>query len=215
MAKFSIESKHPHANGWVIIIDGMDMWSSYFPYWPDMPTSYLYEAIKQDWREKITKKLGIIYPFTWSRDINDTQEVIEKLYERIKSLNETGWPVYVLSHSWGTVLIYLALEKHPDIQVQKLLTLGSPISSVYPLIYGYTRAWLKKLDISSVSLPVNLKEWYNYYTMCDLVSGPISEIGKKHNFFNISLHLTNSACHSSYFNDKKKFDKILQDMINK
>lgn len=204
-----------HGMGWVVTIDGMDIGASFFPGWPDMPSMYLYEAITPDWRNKIMVGLGPIYPFTWSRDLSKTNDAVNQLYEKIKELNKTNRPITILSHSWGTILSYIVIMKHEDIHVDKLITMGSPLNSAFAPINYYTREWLEDFGISSISKPANLREWHNYFAICDLISGSMPAIGKNEDYVNKKIYLTSSACHSAYFKDSKKWNKILQDLVSK
>jgi hypothetical protein len=205
-----------HGLGCVITIDGMERGASYYPFWPDMPTIYLYEAIPSEWKEAITKDVGRIVPFAWSRDLKDTRDVVPELYETIKSYNNTCNRIVIISHSWGTVLSFIALKKHDDIHVDKFITLGSPLNADYSPFRDTTWAWLDEFHISYViSKPDNISEWHNYYTSCDLLSGKLSHLSDNVNYENTTRYSNLAACHSSYFEDKKEWETILRDVIKK
>jgi hypothetical protein len=212
-------SKPKHGMGWVITIDGMDAWSSMLTGWAH-PTSYLNDAIdttnpKKHWRQVITEKIGPTVPFIWTRRTPDTREAVHDLYKYIKYLNSTNRPVIVLSHSWGTVLIYIALRVHDDIHIDKLITLGSPLDSSTPGVGVVTDWWLAMAGIFLVDKPSNLDVWHNYWADCDSISSPILVLSSKEDFVNKKDYEGASACHASYFEDSKKWDKILQDVISK
>lgn len=208
-------TRSKYGTGWLLTVDGMEVGATFFPYWPDMPTIYLYEAISPDEKKNIMRDLGLIYAFAWSRDIYQTSDAVDQLYNKIKDLNKAGGPGVILSHSWGTVLAYLALAKHDDIYVDKLITLGSPLESNYPPFYYFTDSQLQENEVYSVSKLDNIREWHNYYAFCDLISGQISLLGNNDNIKNKKIYLTTSACHSSYFDDSKQWDKILNDVGRK
>jgi hypothetical protein len=212
-------NKPKHGMGWVVTIDGMDPWSSILPGWAD-PTTYLNDAIdttspKKKWRQVITEKVGPIIPYIWTRNTADTAIAVHKLYEYIKYLNSTNRPVVIISHSWGTVLICIALIVHDDIHVDKLITLGSPLESSTPGVESVTDWWLWLADISSVSKPSNLGVWHNYYTGCDIIAASIPALSSKDNYVNKKLYPSLIGCHQSYYKDENKWDKILQDVISK
>lgn len=207
--------------GWVIAIDGMDRGASFYSYiiptWPDdMPTMYLYEAITSKWRKTITNNVGNVVSFTWTRNLWDTEDAVQKLYEQIKDYNNTNRPVIVLSHSWGTVLAYIALKTHNDIYIDKLITLGSPLDSNDPVLYEYIRGiWFNKYGIAyQVSKPDNIKEWHNYWSLCDPIAESISGLAGEDNYMIKKLYWNPFACHSSYFDDDNKWEKILSDIID-
>ncbi|MHC1743985.1 MAG: hypothetical protein AB9873_13265 [Syntrophobacteraceae bacterium] len=198
-------------NGWVITIDGMDFATTFVPGWPDMPTMYLYEAIPQKARETITKNVGIIVPFPWSRDTVDTADAVDKLHELIKRLTVNNEPIVVLAHSWGTVISYIAAQLHEDIYIDKLITLGSPLGSRIPGCYLYTASMLEAFDITSVARSDNIREWHHYWVDCDRISGEIYSLSPNNNFPN-NRKFAFSPCHSSYFNDKSLWKRILRDV---
>jgi len=209
-----------HGPGWVITIDGMDMWSTFWQM--PAPTTYLYDEIfkadynrKSTWADKILEEKGPIIPFIWTRNTTDTRDATYQLYELIKYLNSTSRPITILAHSWGSVLAYIALRAHDDIFVEKLLTLGSPLDSYTPGVFEATNWWLMLAGINSVNKPGNLGTWHNYWTACDPIAAKISSLPKKDNYVNKTLYLSLFACHSSYFKDHKKWDTILKDVISK
>jgi pimeloyl-ACP methyl ester carboxylesterase len=212
-----------HGWGWVVTIDGMDPWSSAFS-WPN-PTTYLSDAITDDephhWRSKIIQNVGPILPFIWTRNTGDTETTVQQLYEHIRFLNSTNRPVVILSHSWGTVLAYIALHEHGDIYVNELITLGSPLDSLNPPVLAETAYWLARFGIFSVDKPENLGIWHNYWTLCDPITAPISALSGKDNFVNKKrYYLVRPAvnlldCHRCYFEDSSKWNKILKDVIKR
>lgn len=217
------KTKSKNGTGWLVTIDGMEIGASYYLGWPDMPSMYLYDAITPEWRSKIMQDLGSISPFTWSRDISQTSEAVEQLYQKIKELSKTNRPITILSHSWGTMIAYIMMMEHGDIQVEKLITLGSPLDvSPYVVteIFTVKDMWLRSFDISTVDKPTNLNVWHNYWTGCDPVAAPITTLSNNDNYKNKTVYRWLGipdpfACHASYFEDAKQWDKILQDVVSK
>jgi len=209
--------------GWIVTIDGMNMWSTFLSPWADSSTNYLNKAIDQTTdpkRTQIEQDKGKIVGFTWNGDILYTDFYVEKLYEYLKKLNDTNRPVVILSHSWGTVLSYIALTKHSDIHVDKLITLGSPLNADDPLIFMFTVEQLLTFGLGPVYKPTNVKEWNNYYTECDNIGGDILALSSRDNYVNKTYYPNRRFpnpfdCHSSYFDDRNKWDKILKDVIKK
>jgi parallel beta-helix repeat protein len=115
----------------------------------------------------------------------------------------------ILSHSWGTVLTYIVLHEHPDIVVDKLITMGSPLESVAPGIYPVTSAALAFYQIFSVHSLPNIRNWNNYWAYCDPVSFTISAAT---NYLSDLSVLINGFCHSGYYEETIiSWNNILED----
>jgi hypothetical protein len=208
--------------GWVVIIDGMDIESTALP-WKDAWTQYLNVHINDDTkptRATIEKEWRIDL-FRWNGDLMFTKFYVEELYKRIKLLNSTNTPVVILSHSWGTVLSYIALTKHSDpaksdyIHVDKLITLGSPLGANKSSIwYNTAKLQLTVSGVWSIKKPSNLKVWHNYFTDCDEIGGRILE-KKIDNYRNRQEYDGFRACHSSYFEDLDRWNDILPGFCSK
>lgn len=123
-----------------------------------------------------------IVPIRWSRDPDESDEAVPVVMEGIRKVfaqaRREGRPVYLVAHSWGTVLAHTALHRlavsEPEVRIDKLLTLGSP------LVPG--QWWLKifmKLEISAgdlqrfVAKPANVGRWVNLWARNDYFSNEI------------------------------------------
>ena len=166
------------ANEKVVTIDGIAGLASLVDYVPPVPSSYLFNAIDSDWRTTLEETLGPVQPFPWSGSAYDTSVVVERLYTSLKAISDqnklTNAPLVILSHSWGTVLTYIVLHNHPEIIVDKLITMGSPLESIFPGVNTVTYPVLVSQGIFTVDTLPNIKIWHNYWASCDQVSASIS-----------------------------------------
>jgi len=125
----------------------------------------------------------VVKPFPWSRDPGDSAttipELTKKIIEVYDAYKATGRPVYILAHSWGSVLTHTALHRvarvRPDVRIDKLITAGSPLmpaNIVVKLFLGLevTKEHLEK----AVSKPAILKTWRNIWSMRDAYSNAIA-----------------------------------------
>jgi parallel beta-helix repeat protein len=215
------------ASGRVITVDGMNLWTTVTgSQLGDSGTGYLYADITEnDKYHEITSKIGYVQPFYWNNNsVLYTDLAIQSLTDNLRSASNqresTGDPFIIVTHSWGTVLTYIVLEKNPDIVVDKLITMGSPLNiigdtSLNPMHiligeYTYSRLLLQGITVID-SLP-NVLEWNNYWSECDIVSAYISAIGE-----NIEIHPSSSdlrECHSWYFEDATTWNEILEDVLD-
>lgn len=128
-----------------------------------------------------------IVPARWSRDPDESEAAVPIVEEAIKrifySARAQGRPVYLVSHSWGTVLAHTALHRlavsDPGVRIDKLITLGSP------LVPGHW--WLDiflKLQINAgklqryVTKPANTVYWVNLWAKNDFFSNEIRAADK-------------------------------------
>ncbi|HOI95584.1 MAG TPA: DUF1080 domain-containing protein [Syntrophobacter fumaroxidans] len=201
----------------LIVIDGMNFPST-FEFWkPDTYTNYLLESISNGdpnyWRNTINSRDGVIIPFQWSNDTWKTDEEVERLISVLKLASESSInkhkPLVILSHSWGTVLAYLAISRRPGIHIDKLITLGSPLQSNTPIIRQFTDPY-----ISNVEALTNVREWHNYWSIWDIVSGSI-DVARNFKIPSVASLKTNQlkANHAKYYKNQKVWDAILLDAI--
>ena len=92
------------------------------------------------------------------------------------------------------------------------------MNSIYPGIKPYTAAKLSPVKVTN--RPSNIKDWHNYFTVCDPISG--RGIGsadtnyKNRKVYWTALHEVDVlACHSSYYADIEKWTAILGDVVTK
>ena len=77
-------------------------------------------------------------------------------------------PRIVLAHSLGSVVGYEALVEYPHIEVDLLVTLGSPLGLVFT-----------RLDPADGRMPAGVKRWVNLADRGDLVAVPPGEVAKR------------------------------------
>ncbi|HAT73158.1 MAG TPA: hypothetical protein DCS63_10120 [Elusimicrobia bacterium] len=123
-----------------------------------------------------------LVPVRWSRDPDESDvavPIVEKEIKRIfAAAKSEGRPVYLVAHSWGTVLAHTVLHRlavaSPEVRIEKLITLGSP------LVPGHW--WLNifmKLQINAghlqqhVTKPANVGYWVNLWAKNDFFSNEI------------------------------------------
>lgn len=123
-----------------------------------------------------------LVPLRWSRDPDESAATLPLIEAEIKRVfaaaKAEGRPVYLVAHSWGTVLAHTALHRlavsSPEVRVDKLITLGSP------LVPGHW--WLElflKLEINAgqlqqyVAKPPNTGWWVNLWARNDFFSNEI------------------------------------------
>ncbi|MFZ2634387.1 MAG: PKD domain-containing protein [Desulfosalsimonadaceae bacterium] len=223
------------ANGRVIIVDGINPISTATgSISGESGTGYLYAAIDSDWQIAFRDKIGPIQPFYWANDANYNDAAIQSLtdilmsaYAQTKSANA---PLVVISHSWGTFLAYVALSKNPDIVVDKLITMGSPLdadplsSNPVRKIIGSFTALKLLLQLTTVHPLSNVKIWNNYWASCDWVSASIDTTGTNNIQCDSSFHEDGLCplivdcdpitCHGGYYEDHIEWEQILSDALN-
>ncbi len=145
-----------------------------------MPDNYL-ELKLQELPGYSEHNVAII-PFAWSRDPGDTKKTLPQLQALITEVFDaykgTGRPVYILAHSWGSVLSHTALHRvaraRPDVRIEKFITAGSP------LVPGnfVTKIFVKLEAIKGglrkrVTKPANVGAWRNFWAARDAYSNKI------------------------------------------
>lgn len=131
-------------------------------------------------KEALSPQLSgyLIAPFQWTGDTRDTPSTLEYAKKFIegyyKVAQQRGTSFEIIAHSWGSVLAYIVLKQNPDINVDTLITLGSPLRSNLLGIRSYTEKFTGT-DIEKLS---NVKKWANYWAWNDLISGPVGAADK-------------------------------------
>ena len=207
------------ANGRVVTVDGIGgLLTAIDPlYAPSTSSQYLYDSISSDWRIAFFDKIGPVQPFYWGGNLyTQTAAAVESLYNILKPISDSNRashaPLVIISHSWGTVLTYIVLHEHPDIIVDKLITMGSPLNSIVPGVNTVTYPALVAYGILAVEQLPNIRVWNNYWAPCDMVSASISAASLNHEC-DISLFEL-GLCHSGYFEQYSEWVNILTDAIN-
>ena len=210
------------ATGRVITIDGIDPVATITgSISGNSGTGYVFDAIGPDIAKEITDKIGVIQPFYWANDALYTDAAVQSLTDFLRAayiqVKSTNAPLVIVSHSWGTVLAYAVLEQNPDIIVDKLITMGSPLNAngsiVGNLIGGFTSAKLFEQGIVNINDLPNIRLWYNYWTDCDAISANIPAVGG----LNIDTAYSSDsvgACHSSYYSTYPTWGGILTRVLD-
>ena len=124
----------------------------------------------------------IVVPFAWSRDPGDTKQTLPLLQAKIAAVYDayknTGRPVYILAHSWGSVLAHTALHRvaaeRPDVRIDKLITAGSPLVPANLVVKMFIKIEVAKEDLEKkVRKPANVGVWRNIWAMRDAYSNAI------------------------------------------
>lgn len=128
-----------------------------------------------------------IVPVRWSRDPEESAAALPIVEAEIKKIfaaaKADGRPVYLVSHSWGTVLAHTVLHRlagsSPEVRIDKFITLGSP------LVPGHW--WMEifmELEINAgqlqayVAKPRNVGSWVNLWARNDFFSNEIKAADK-------------------------------------
>lgn len=145
----------------------------------DSPDTYLEDRLAQS---SSCSNFTVI-PFRWSRDPADTQTAVDqfgpKLAQVYDMYKDTGRPIYILAHSWGSVIMHDVLHKlartRPDIRIDKFITMGSPLMPGNPIVALYKKLQIKQEDLlKRVSKPANVAYWKNVWVSRDVFSNTIS-----------------------------------------
>jgi pimeloyl-ACP methyl ester carboxylesterase len=123
-----------------------------------------------------------IIPIRWSRDPEESaaaipvvEDGIRRIFAKARAENR---PVYLVAHSWGTVLAHTALHRlatsDPEVRIDRLVTLGSPLvpSSWWMDIFMNAEVSHGQLE-GYVTKPRNVAYWANYLARTDYFSGDI------------------------------------------
>lgn len=124
-----------------------------------------------------------IAPVRWSRDPDESDAavpLVEKEIKRVFSAAKAqGRPVYLVAHSWGTVLAHTALHRlarsAPEVRVEKLITLGSPLVPGHWWLDIFLNAQVNAGQLQQyVSKPPNVGRWTNLWAKNDYFSNEIT-----------------------------------------
>jgi pimeloyl-ACP methyl ester carboxylesterase len=144
------------------------------------PSNYVETAMRE-----AAKRNGYdidIVDFEWSRDPDDTQQTVARFVKQLQALQKSpaarGRPLYIVAHSWGTVLMHEALvrlaEKGETVEVQRFVSLGSPLvpSRIFIWIFKKLQNWESHLQ-RNVSKPKGVRQWTNLWAGWDPYSNAI------------------------------------------
>lgn len=123
-----------------------------------------------------------VVPFPWSRDPGDSAKVVPQLESKIiqvyDSYKGTGRPIYILAHSWGSVLAHSALHRvdkdRPDVRIDKFITAGSPLVPANFVVALFDKLEIKKGDLEKkVTKPSVVRVWRNFWSSRDPYSNSL------------------------------------------
>ncbi|MCX5791975.1 MAG: PE-PPE domain-containing protein [Elusimicrobia bacterium] len=127
-------------------------------------------------------KLPVV-PFPWSRNPVDTAATIAKYVPELIRVYDnnraSGRPVYILAHSWGSVIMHDVLNqvaaKRPDIKIDKFITLGSPLMPGNFIVNIFSTVQHNIAGLSKkVNKPANVRYWRNVWARHDFFSNAVT-----------------------------------------
>ena len=144
-----------------------------------LPDNYL-EAKLREIPDLVERGI-IVEPFSWSRDPGDTEATIPLLQQKITDTYDkygASRPVYILAHSWGSVMAHTALHRaaaaRPDVKVAKLITAGSPLIPANFVVKLFVAMEVRKEHLEkAVTKPANVAVWHNLWATRDAYSNSI------------------------------------------
>ncbi|MCX5784183.1 MAG: hypothetical protein NTX59_00685 [Elusimicrobia bacterium] len=141
-------------------------------------TNYVADKVK---RALPAGSNATIVRFNWSRDPEDTETVVAKFIPQLAKVydDNPGRPIYILAHSWGTVIMHDVLHKleaiRPDVKIDKFITIGSPLMPGNAIVNLFNKLEISKEDLTAaVSKPGNVRYWHNVWASRDLFSNIIA-----------------------------------------
>lgn len=123
-----------------------------------------------------------IVPVRWSRDPDESDAAVPLVEAELKRIcaaaKSQGRPVYLVAHSWGTVLAHTALHRlavsAPAARVDKLITLGSPLVPGHWWLQIFVDAQVGAGQLQQyVKKPANTGYWLNLWAGNDFFSNEI------------------------------------------
>ncbi|MBI4351873.1 MAG: hypothetical protein HY550_10565 [Elusimicrobia bacterium] len=145
-----------------------------------MPDDYLEQKLKEI--PGYAEHNVVITPFAWSRDPGDTRKTVPQLQALITEVHDSykgsGRPVYILAHSWGSVLSHTALHRvaraRPDVRIEKFITAGSPLVPGNFITKLFVKLEALKGGLRKrVTKPSNVGAWRNFWAARDAYSNAI------------------------------------------
>jgi hypothetical protein len=124
----------------------------------------------------------LVVPLPWTRDPQKSEQAISDLRTWMPQVydaaQKNGKPVYVVAHSWGTLLALEALEALAQdglpVRVDKFVTLGSPLTPSPGLLKVLLRLEKTFRGMNGqVAKPANVRTWLNFWAKRDLFSSSI------------------------------------------
>lgn len=145
------------------------------------PATYLTEFLKARLPETGVKYALI--PFDWNRDWDEsysqTKKIVEWTEQVYTEAAKQNKPVYLLAHSWGSIVSHAALQllvkKKSPVKIKKFITMGSPLVPSSKLMKAAIYIGLIKSHMPLyVKKPANVNYWSNLWAKKDCISNAIS-----------------------------------------
>ena len=123
-----------------------------------------------------------IAPIRWSRDPDESAAALPLVQAEIrrifKAAKAEGRPVYLVAHSWGTILSHTALHRlaksAPEVRIDKFITLGSPLVPSSWWLEIFLKYQIKEGQLQGyVAKPANVAQWLNLWANNDFFSNQI------------------------------------------
>ncbi|PIP84428.1 MAG: hypothetical protein CO113_18475 [Elusimicrobia bacterium CG_4_9_14_3_um_filter_62_55] len=143
--------------------------------------------IEESMREAATRRrLSVdVEGFSWSRDPGDSRDSGNRLRGTLSALGARaqGRPIYLVAHSWGTLLAHdallqLAREGRP-VAIERMVTMGSPLVPVNLVTRVFGRGGsIEEALQKRVAKPMGVARWINLYSIHDPYAGTVSAADK-------------------------------------
>jgi pimeloyl-ACP methyl ester carboxylesterase len=127
-------------------------------------------------------KKYLVVPMPWTRNPQKSDAAVADFKawtaQVYAAAQKNGKPVYVVAHSWGTLLALETLEglskEGSPVHVEKLVTLGSPLvpSQWWVKLFVRLEEHFQGME-QKVSKPANVKTWINFWAKRDQFSNSI------------------------------------------
>lgn len=142
-----------------------------------------------DWLWNPDEYIGDFAKYLVSQKVRTA--VKEKAKEKLRALLDDAYSISIIAHSWGTVVSYEALldleVELPQLKTVNLITLGSPLWMVRPMLQERTGR-----------KPGTLTRWVNVHARGDLVGSWLNPGFQVDHEFEVP-NMGGAGAHSSYF----------------
>ncbi len=134
-------------------------------------------------------KHDLVVPLPWDRNVANTDAAeadfmawLPRIYAATSAAHK---PLYVVGHSWGTVMMHHVLvslaARGSAVRVDRFITLGSPLVPSDALIKLFDGLELPPQDFGVQSAkPANVAAWINFWGARDIFSNTIPAAGAEH-----------------------------------
>lgn len=170
----------------VLVIEGVEVGMAETSNAPESPAdrddaaSYLMPALEKAW--PFAKEFKY---HAWSgnhEETNSGTEYAKWLIESsVQRAHDQQRPFILVSYSWGSVVAYVSIrelvreDRLNASGIDQFVTLGSPLNSQDGATKNLVRPYASMSEGPSVMAAV--KQWTNYWTTDDVISGPIRHAG--------------------------------------